>query len=277
MKSRRDNLWSRAPVALALFVLFCGAAWAGESPDSADATADKVDRSGLFSRFVKGVKRPFGCHGWWCPGGQPGRTSPEPAVEVAAADPAPAPASVPRQPASVPRQPASVPRQPASVPRQYVLGPHDLLAINVWREPQVSRDVPVRPDGKISIPLAGEIQAAGLTPLELEAKITEALQPYIATPEVTVIVEKVNPPKFNILGEVQRPGSYEMAGGMSVLDALAVAGGFREFAKVKEIYVLRRVADGSPERLLFNYKQVKRGRNFDQNVELKPGDTIVIP
>jgi polysaccharide export outer membrane protein len=159
----------------------------------------------------------------------------------------------------------------------FVIGANDVLAINVWKEPDVSRSVPVRSDGKISLPLAGEVQAAGVTPLKLEQDIANKLQNYISEPEVTVIVQQINSQKFNILGMVNRPGSYSLSNSSTVLDAVAVAGGFRDFAKQKSIYVLRQNPDGTHSRMPFNYKDVVKGKNSAQNVKLQPNDTIVIP
>jgi polysaccharide export outer membrane protein len=159
----------------------------------------------------------------------------------------------------------------------FVIGANDVLAINVWKEPDVSRSVPVRSDGKISLPLAGEIQASGLTPLKLEQDIASKLQNYISEPEVTVIVQQINSQKFNILGMVSKPGSYSLTNSSTVLDAIAAAGGFRDFAKQKSIYVLRRNPNGTESRLPFNYKDVVKGKNPDQNVKLQPSDTIVVP
>ena len=159
----------------------------------------------------------------------------------------------------------------------FVIGANDVLAINVWKEPDVSRSVPVRSDGKISLPLAGEVQAAGLTPLKLEQDIAGKLQSFISEPEVTVIVQQINSQKFNILGMVSKPGSYSLANSSTVLDAIAAAGGFRDFAKQKSIYVLRHNPNGTEARLPFNYKDVVKGKNPDQNIKLQPNDTIVIP
>jgi polysaccharide biosynthesis/export protein len=159
----------------------------------------------------------------------------------------------------------------------FVIGSNDVLAVNVWKEPDISRSVPVRSDGKISLPLAGEVQAAGLTPLKLEREITTKLQPYISDPEVTVIVQQINSQKFNILGQVLRPGSYSLTGSSTVLEAIALAGGFRDFAKQKAVYVLRQNSDGTESRLPFNYKEVVKGKNSAQNVKLQPNDTIVVP
>jgi polysaccharide biosynthesis/export protein len=159
----------------------------------------------------------------------------------------------------------------------FVIGANDVLAISVWKEPDVSRSVPVRSDGKISLPLAGEVQAAGLTPLKLEQDIATKLKDYISEPEVTVIVQQINSQKFNILGFVNRPGSYSLTGSATVLDGIAVAGGFRDFAKEKSIYVLRQNPNGTESKLPFNYKEVIRGKNSSQNVKLQPNDTIVVP
>jgi polysaccharide export outer membrane protein len=159
----------------------------------------------------------------------------------------------------------------------FVIGNDDVLAINVWKEPDISRSIPVRSDGKISLPLAGEVQAAGQTPLKLEQEIAGKLKNYISEPEVTVMVQQINSQKFNVLGQVARPGSYVIANSPTVLDAIAAAGGFRDFAKQKSIYVLRQNSDGTEARLQFNYKQVIKGVNPGQNVKLKPRDTIVVP
>jgi len=159
----------------------------------------------------------------------------------------------------------------------FVIGNDDVLAINVWKEPDVSRSIPVRSDGKISLPLVGELQAAGQTPAKLEQDIAARLRNYISEPEVTVIVQQINSQKINILGMVNKPGSYVLAGSMTVLDALALAGGFRDFAKQKSIYVLRQTADGTQTRLPFNYKEVAKGTNPAQNIKLQPRDTIVVP
>lgn len=160
----------------------------------------------------------------------------------------------------------------------FVIGNDDVLAINVWKEPDVSRPtVPVRSDGKISLPLVGEVQASGRTPLKLEQEIAAKLKNYIAEPEVTVMVQQINSQKYNILGMVNKPGSYPISNSATVLDAIALAGGFRDFAKQKAIYVLRQNADGTQARLAFNYKEVVKGKNPDQNIKLQPRDTIVVP
>jgi polysaccharide biosynthesis/export protein len=159
----------------------------------------------------------------------------------------------------------------------YVIGVDDVLSINVWKENDISRSVPVRSDGKISLPLVGEVTAGGKTPKALKGEITDKLKSYISEPEVTVIVQEMRSKKFNILGQVARPGSYPLTSSMTILDGLSLAGGFRDFAKKKAIYVLRKKADGTDDRLPFNYNEVIKGKNSQQNVKLIPGDTVVIP
>jgi polysaccharide export outer membrane protein len=159
----------------------------------------------------------------------------------------------------------------------FVIGNDDHLAINVWKEPDLTRSIPVRSDGKISLPLVGEVQATGRTPLQLEEEISTKLKNYITEPEVTVIVEQINSQKFNILGQVTKPGSYSLAAATTVLDAIADAAGFRDFAKQKSIYILRQNASGGETRIAFNYKEVIKGKNPQQNIKLEPGDTIVVP
>jgi len=158
----------------------------------------------------------------------------------------------------------------------FVIGNDDVLAINVWKEPDISRSIPVRSDGKISLPLVGEVQAAGLTPLKLEKDIASKLKSYISEPEVTGMVQQVTGQKFKILGKGARPGSYVIANSPTVLDAIALAGGFRDFAKKKSIYVLRQ-GSGGDSRIPFNYKDVSQGKNMSQNIKLQPGDTIIVP
>jgi len=159
----------------------------------------------------------------------------------------------------------------------YVIGANDVLAINVWKEPDISRSVPVRSDGKISLPLVGELQAGGQTPRQLEEQITKRLQSYISEPEVTVIVTDSKSQKVNILGMVARPGAYLLTSSTTVLDAIAMTGGFKDFAKQKSIYVLRQAPDGTQKRIPFNYKDVIKGKDPEQNIRLQAGDTVVVP
>jgi polysaccharide biosynthesis/export protein len=159
----------------------------------------------------------------------------------------------------------------------YVIGDDDLLDINVWKEPELTKTIPVRSDGKISLPLAGELQAAGRTPVQLEEDITTRLRNFITEPEVTVMVQKINSLKFNVMGEVIKPGSFSLTTTTTVVDAIATAGGFKDFAKKKSIYVLHTNPDGTEARLSFNYNDFVKGKNPKQNVRLQPGDTVVVP
>jgi polysaccharide export outer membrane protein len=165
----------------------------------------------------------------------------------------------------------------ATEPAGYTIGADDMLAVNVWKEPEISRTVLVRPDGNISLPLIGDLRANGRTPDQLRAEISQRLLGYLSDPEVTVIVQEARSQKFNILGEVERPGSYPLGKAMTVLDAIAVAGGFRDFAKTTRIFVLRVNSDGSRVRIPFNYKEAIKGQKLNQNTELQPHDTVVVP
>jgi len=159
----------------------------------------------------------------------------------------------------------------------YVIGNEDILAISVWKETEISRTVPVRSDGKISLPLVGEVVAAGKTTTELQELVTDSLRPYISEPAVTVIVQEMRSKKFNILGHVQKPGAYSFSPPLTVVDAIALAGGFRDFAKSKNIYIIRTVGQGEIKRLPFNYKEVVHGIHPEQNILLQTHDTIVVP
>src|SRR6266581_4938497 len=159
----------------------------------------------------------------------------------------------------------------------YIIGPGDLLAINVLHEPEVSQKVPVRMDGKISMPLIGEVQASGLVPDALQANIAQKLRDYIKDAEVTVAVEEIKSRQYSVMGEVEHPGSFPLVKSTRVMDGLAQAGGFRDFAKVTKIRVLRRTREGTTITLPFNYKNVSKGKDGSQNVELQPGDTIIVP
>lgn len=160
---------------------------------------------------------------------------------------------------------------------KFVIGNDDVLGISVWKEPELTRAIPVRSDGKISLPLVGEMQAAGRTPLQLEKEIAAKLKNFITTPEVTVIVQQVNSRKFNVLGEVVKPGAYPLTASTTIMDAIATAGGFRDFAKKTGVYVLRKAPDGSESHLKFNYKEFIKGKNSSQNIKLEPNDTIIVP
>ena len=170
----------------------------------------------------------------------------------------------------------TAPKKPATDDPNYVIGPQDVLDISVWKEPELTRPVPVRPDGKISMPLLNDVQAAGKTPLQLSADITAGLKKFVTDPQVTVIVTTINSQRVFILGEVNRAGAYPLLPNMTVLQALSSAGGFTIYANLKKIYVLR-VEDGKQVKHPFNYKDVLAGKAADQNIFVKAGDTIVVP
>jgi polysaccharide biosynthesis/export protein len=167
-------------------------------------------------------------------------------------------------------------KAPATADPNYVIGPQDVLDIDVWKEAELTRSVPVRPDGKISLPLLNDVQAAGLTPTQLSESITTELKKFITDPQVTVIVTQINSQRVYILGEMTRPGAYPLLPGMTVLQALSSAGGFTPFANMKKIYVLRNEG-GKQEKFPFNYKDVVKGKNASENIVLKAGDQIVVP
>jgi polysaccharide export outer membrane protein len=158
----------------------------------------------------------------------------------------------------------------------YKIGPQDLLRIDVWKEEQLTRSVPVRPDGKITLPLLNDVQAAGLTPMELASVISDQLKKYINNPQVTVSVTEINSRRIYVTGEVLKAGAYALLPHMTVLQALSSSGGFTQFARVKNIYVLRTEA-GKQVKMPFNYKEAVRGKNHEQNIELLSGDVIVVP
>jgi polysaccharide export outer membrane protein len=159
---------------------------------------------------------------------------------------------------------------------EYRVGAGDILTISVWKEPDVSGDVVVRPDGKISLPLVHDLHVGDQTPTAITDEITKRLAPYINTPLVTVTVREVNSKVVYVIGEVGRPGQYPVLRPTTVLQVLTQAGGLSEFAKTKSIYVLR-TNNGSQERFPFNYRDVVDGKNIEQNIVLKPGDTVVVP
>jgi polysaccharide export outer membrane protein len=168
--------------------------------------------------------------------------------------------------------------EPAPAPQvgpAYVIGPEDVLFVSVWKEPDLTNTLPVRADGMISLPLLNDVQAAGLTPMQLADSITEKLKKYVSEPHVTVVVTQMNSKRIYVTGEVMHPGAMNLLPDMNVLQALASAG-FTQFANTKGIYVLR-TERGTQRRIPVNYKKLVKGEAMDQNVTLKPGDTIVVP
>ncbi|MBS1875635.1 MAG: polysaccharide biosynthesis/export family protein [Acidobacteria bacterium] len=157
-------------------------------------------------------------------------------------------------------------------PKSFQIGAEDILGIQVWREPDFSRQVMVRPDGKITLPLINEVQAAGLTPDQLTASLTQNLSKFLNNPQVIVSVMQVNSKKYYITGGVLKPGSFPLVVPTRVLEALSASGGFRDFANTKKIVILRK-----GQRLKFNWKEVTKGKNTEQNIYLENGDYIIVP
>jgi len=157
----------------------------------------------------------------------------------------------------------------------YIIGADDVLTVSVWKEPDLTSTLPVRPDGSISLPLLNDVQAAGLTPMQLAAAITEKLRKYVGDPRVTVVVKEINSKKIYVTGEVQHTGALQLLPGMTVLQALADAG-FTQFANTKRIYVLR-TENGVQQKIPVDYKRLLKGQAGSQDIALKPGDTIVVP
>jgi polysaccharide export outer membrane protein len=215
-----------------------------------------------------------------------------PAGNVAPSAPAPKPQEVAPPPATAKPSPAvlsqpstakpqagnATPVIPAGIPPppDYVIGTQDVLTVYVWREKEMSGDVSVRPDGKISLPLMNEIHAAGLTPEQLRAELTQAAGRFIEDPTVTVVVKEIHSRKVYVTGMINRPGPYPLTGPTTVLQMLAIAGGVLEYADAKNIMIMR-IEKGQPSTFKFNYKDVAAGKNLKQNIELRPGDTIVVP
>ena len=187
-------------------------------------------------------------------------------AQQAAVKSAPAPA----------RSPLAGPAMGVPVASDYIIGPEDLLQVSIWKNEAMSRTLPVRPDGKISLPLLHDITAAGLTPLQLRDKIAAALAEFMPNPEVSVSVMQVNSYRVSVLGEVQKPGVLQLKAPTTVLEALALAGGFRDFASPSKIVIFRKDASGQTQRLRFNYNRAVGGGGED-NVSLKSGDVVVVP
>ncbi len=159
----------------------------------------------------------------------------------------------------------------------YLLGVNDVIDVHVWKEPELSRVVSVRPDGKISLPLVGELQARGRTAMEVRAAVGERLKEYVTSPEVTVIVQQINSKRYFVIGEVQAPGVYPLTVPITAMQALAMAGGFREFADTDNIFILRRTEDNRTTRIEFSYKDWIKEKKDVEHLELQSGDLLVIP
>ena len=169
------------------------------------------------------------------------------------------------------------PLSSAVVSKDYKIGIDDVLTVNVWHEQELSGNITVRPDGKISLPLVGEVQASGRTPPQLEAELRSRLAQFIKDPELTVIVAEIRSRRVNIIGQVVHPGAFAITQQMGVLDVIAEAGGLKDFAKQGKIYVLRETSAGERVRLDYKYKDVLRGKNNAQDILLQANDTVVVP
>lgn len=183
------------------------------------------------------------------------------------------------QQASVANTPAAS-KMPTSAPpaiSDYVIGPEDMLQITVWKNESLSRALAVRPDGKISLPLLHDVQAAGLTPMQLQEKLAIALGEFMPNPEVSVTVSDVRSYRISVLGEVQKPGVLQLKSDTTVLEAIALAGGFRDFASPSKIMILRKNGDGQTQKIPFNYNRVVKDNRGEGNVTLKSGDVVVVP
>lgn len=193
---------------------------------------------------------------------------------------APAPTSGTDKPAQAPAPRAATPQTvaapPVVVPADYVIGADDVLAVVVWKEQDMSTDVVVRPDGMISLPLLNDVHALGMTPEQLRADLTTRAAKFVADPTVSVVVKAINSRKVFVTGMVGKPGPYPISAPITVLQLLSMAGGVQEFADSKNIQILR-TEDGRQVAYRFNYSDVKKGKNLKQNIQLKPGDTVIVP
>lgn len=189
-------------------------------------------------------------------------------ADVTAQAPAPAASGSPTS--------AALSAAEAPVPSDYVIGPEDVLGVVFWREPDMSADVTVRPDGRISLPVIGEIQAAGLHPDALKKLLLTAASKYVTDPNVVIVVRTINSRKVFITGRVTTPGAYPLTGPRTVLQLISLAGGLTEYADAKNITVLRE-EEGETKSFKVNYRDIARGKGLDQNIRLEPGDTIVVP
>lgn len=179
------------------------------------------------------------------------------------------PAEAPKAPTSI--NPETEPAAPVD-PRTFLIGPEDILLIRVWREPELTGAHSVRPDGRITLPLIGDVMAGGLTPAKLKDTLTQSLSEYIKSPQVSVFVQQVNSKKYYITGEINRTGAFPLITPITVFEAISNAGGLKEYANGKKIVVWR-----AGKRFEFNYKEVVKGKKLEQNIQIEPGDHIIVP
>jgi polysaccharide export outer membrane protein len=202
-----------------------------------------------------------------------GATAKPTAQSPATAKPATGPQPVPVARGTTPA-PTAV---SVNVPSDYVIGAEDVLGVVFWREADISGDVVVRPDGVISLPLLGEMKAAGMKPEALREQIRVASGKFLTDPNVTIVVKQINSRKVFITGNVMMPDSYPLTGPRTVLQLISLAGGLTEYANSENISIIRQEAGGQTRSLKFNYKDVSKGKKLEQNVVLQPGDTVVVP
>ncbi len=164
-----------------------------------------------------------------------------------------------------------------NAPGDYRIGVNDVVDISVWKEPELSRTVPVRPDGKISLPLIGELVAEGKTAVELDDLITNKLKEFLARPGVTVIVQQINSQRYFVMGEVEHPGSFPLSSATNVIQALAAAGSFKEWAHTNDITIIRRMGNNQTDRIHFNYNAWNKKKAQVDPPELKNGDVVMVP
>jgi polysaccharide export outer membrane protein len=200
-------------------------------------------------------------------GGKPAQTSPAPSKPPATGKPLPV--------VNTAKPPVAIPAG-AIVPADYVIGPEDILTIVFWREKDLSSDVVVRPDGRISLPVLQDVNAAGLTPEQLRADLTKTAERFVEDPNVTVVVKEINSRRVFITGQVAKPGPYNLTSPMTVVQLIAFAGGLLEYADAKKIIIMR-TENANPTSYRFNYKEVSEQKNLKQNIQLKPGDTVIVP
>lgn len=202
--------------------------------------------------------------------------APKPATQAQAKPEPQKPAPAQRTGAQRPAPAAPVPVQPPPPTPDYVIGPDDVLSIVYWRDKDMSTDVQVRPDGKISLSLLNDVDAAGLTPDQLRAKLVEASKEYFEDANITVVVKEIKSRRVFIMGQVAKIGPYPLTGPMTVMQLISLAGGVGEFAKIDNIRVIR-TENGKPKSFRVNLKEVQSGKKLEQNIELKPGDTVMVP
>jgi polysaccharide export outer membrane protein len=236
--------------AAALVLASAGLAWAQEPPDASAPPAEKAAAETATATTPAPA------------------TTPEPATAATPAPPTPVPAA-----ATAPA--TAIETAIVSNSKDYKIGAEDLLDISVWKNPELSRTVPVRPDGKVSLPLVNDIQAAGLTPTDLRQVLTQKLSEYIPAPEVSVIVREVHSVKVAVVGAVKTPGRYELKSPATVLELIALAQGLTDFASRDRIMILRQT-NGTTTRIPFNYRKVAAG-DEQANLVVQPGDIIVVP